>query len=236
MFDLISIFEARKLRRFSAGPLWFRAILRVIFWIGRTFESAGIYKFTLSKFLSVGWFLVDGRSGRFLTGFPLSLASVFLIILAMNVIGCVPNRFCVRAHIAFGFRFSFLVCIALWVSRVGVAPLKRISALIPVGTPEWLCPYVWFIELVRIGMRPLTVGLRLIINLTAGHIILLIGRGFGGNLLLSGAHIFNFFALKWQYVGVGAWSGLWVFEVCVAFFQAIIFCMLLGLYSDDHNL
>ena len=51
------------------------------------------------------------------------------------------------------------------------------AALLPIGAPAALNPFLVLIETVRIMARPVTLSVRLIANMRAGHIVLtLIGN------------------------------------------------------------
>jgi ATP synthase subunit 6 len=100
--------------------------------------------------------------------------------------------------------------------------------LLPAGAPAALAPFLVLIERIRLLVRPVTLSVRLMANISAGHIVLTLVGNYLSNLVLS--------------FGVGAVSLLMVqvfytiFEFAIRFIQAYIFCLLLTLYADEHVL
>lgn len=52
------------------------------------------------------------------------------------------------------------------------APQRLAASLVPSGAPRALVPFLVVVEAVRVLIRPLTLALRLLANITAGHVIL----------------------------------------------------------------
>ena len=83
------------------------------------------------------------------------------------------------------------------------------SHLLPTGSPLALAPFLVVIELLRVIIRPLTLCIRLLANLLAGHIVLRL--------------------LRCRALGSFFWT---IFEVFVAFIQSYIFTLLLINYAE----
>lgn len=49
---------------------------------------------------------------------------------------------------------------------------RFLSHLVPTGTPIFLIRFIVFIELIRNVIRPITLGVRLAANITAGHLLI----------------------------------------------------------------
>nr|YP_009380076.1 ATP synthase F0 subunit 6 [Paratomella rubra]ARS00879.1 ATP synthase F0 subunit 6 [Paratomella rubra] len=99
------------------------------------------------------------------------------------------------------------------------------SHLIPLGTPMWLSPIMVFIETISIIVRPLTLSVRLFVNIAAGHLLLhLVSSGvvFIFFYSLLGGSLFNF-TLMWF---------LCFLEIFVAVVQAGVFVLLLNSYME----
>jgi len=97
-----------------------------------------------------------------------------------------------------------------------------IAHLVPLGTPGVLTSFIVLVELVRNMIRPITLSVRLMANIVAGH--LLIGL-LGGFLLgLSRLGFFFFFS-----VGLI----LTILELAVSFIQRYVFFTLFSLYSEE---
>ena len=94
-----------------------------------------------------------------------------------------------------------------------------VAHLQPLGSPALLSPFLCVIELVRLLVRPFTLGIRLTANLRTGHILIaLLGRGFITLFLVVLVGLFYF-----------------LFEIAVCVIQAYIFTLLPTLYTDDHS-
>jgi ATP synthase subunit 6 len=87
--------------------------------------------------------------------------------------------------------------------------------LVPSGTPIGLIRFIVLIELVRQLIRPITLGVRLAANLTAGHLLL---------QLLSSIRL---------RVTVMSQLPLLVLELLVAVVQGYVFVLLLTLYLSE---
>ena len=81
--------------------------------------------------------------------------------------------------------------------------------------------------MVRIIARPVTLSVRLVANISAGHIVLTLISGYSSFFLCS-SFIKFFIILPTQ-------VGYIIFELGVCLIQAYIFCLLLSLYREDHR-
>lgn len=103
-----------------------------------------------------------------------------------------------------------------------------LSHLLPVGTPEGLSPFLVLVETVSILVRPITLSVRLVANMSAGHIIIgLVGVYFSSVLISSNftlSLIFFLFQIFYFF-----------FEFGISFIQAYIFSLLVILYSNEHS-
>ena len=88
------------------------------------------------------------------------------------------------------------------------------------GTPSLLLAPIVLIESVRLIIRPITLAVRLIANIMAGHLL----------LRLVGA---SFTSLRGARISFIAQSRLCVLELAVAGLQAYVFIVLLVLYSSE---
>lgn len=116
----------------------------------------------------------------------------------------------------------FLVRIFLWLRLVRLkirdVPLLEVAHLAPRGASSELARVLAVVERVSCIIRPLTLRVRLCINIIAGHILV---------SLVAGAGVFSF--------GVGVIFFLvcvilMVLETAVSFVQAYVFCKLYTLY------
>lgn len=161
---------------------------------------------------------LKGRLGLFIR--------VFFFIFSFNVLGLMPYVFAHTSHLF----FAISLAIPFWFSTVLSSfrlDYKVASArLVPYGVPQELGRFFAILETLSVIIRPLSLRLRLVVNITAGHCLYSFIRQFVIALLFClpiGA-----FAILFIHVGY------FLLEVGVAFVQAYIFTRLLSLYCDEH--
>lgn len=159
--------------------------------------------------------------------FPLIL-SLFFLILTINFIGLIPYTFSPTAHFAVSFGFSISIFIGLTILAFRTHGLDYFSMFMPPGLGIGFGFILVPIELVSYFIKPISLGLRLGANITAGHLILCILSTFAWQLFCAGGTL--------TLVGLGPFiivfllSGL---EIGIAFIQAYAFCLLTSMYIND---
>jgi ATP synthase subunit 6 len=93
---------------------------------------------------------------------------------------------------------------------------RFLAHLVPNGTPLFLVSFIVFIELISNVIRPLTLGVRLAANITAGHLLI---------ALLASLD-------RWT-VSVSLQIILFVLEIAVGLIQAYVFALLRFLYFTE---
>ena len=101
-------------------------------------------------------------------------------------------------------------------------PQYTLAHLVPLGTPAALMGFMVIIELISRVIRPLTLSVRLMANLTAGHLLLALLSS-----LLPNATLIVFLGTNVALVL------LIVLEVAVACIQAYVFALLRSLYLEE---
>lgn len=152
------------------------------------------------------------------------MVTLWTTIMAANLTGLIGYCIGPTVHLA----VVFPAALALWLSVVASSATHNINEflahLVPPGSPLVLAPFLCVIEAVSILIRPITLSVRLVANLSAGHLILgLIGGG-----VVSGGFLT-------QSLSLGVSTFYVAFEVFVAMIQTYIFCNLLSLYADEHS-
>jgi F-type H+-transporting ATPase subunit a len=160
-----------------------------------------------------------GSEGR--RYFPL-VFSLFMFVLASNLLGMLPYSFTVTSHIIVTFAIAggvFLMITAIGFMKHGLGYLKL---FLPEGVPLVMAPLMIPIELLSYFARPVTLSVRLAANMMAGHAMLKVIGGF-------------VIALGWS-MGWMPFAFLVVltgFEIFVAILQAYIFTILVCVYLND---
>lgn len=147
-------------------------------------------------------------------------SSIFSVILFRNVAAILPFIFTINSQLRVVFPIGLTIWLAIFLSNLTLKFNKTMAHLVPLGTPVILIPVIVLIELIRNVIRPITLSVRLMANLTAGHLLLHLLRSFTlyANLLLP--------ILPVRLI-------LTLLEVGVAIIQAYIFSILLALYARE---
>ncbi len=159
-----------------------------------------------------------GSEGLKYFGFVFSL---FLFIAFGNVLGLFPYAFTFTSHVAAVGALSLTALI--FNMSVGIKKKKwgYIRTIMPKGIPWALAPLVMPIETISLLSKPFSLTIRLVANMTVGHIMLKIIAGFIVALGAAGIVPLLFDA------------GIIVFELFIALLQAFIYTVLSCIYLSD---
>jgi F-type H+-transporting ATPase subunit a len=148
--------------------------------------------------------------------------TLFMFVLALNMLGMLPYSFTVTSHIIVTFAlaaFIFIAVTMLGFIKHGVGFLKF---FVPSGVPVVMLPLLVIIELISYLTRPISLSVRLFANMMAGHTML---KVFGAFVVALG------FLGGWAPLAfMVAFTGL---EILVAFLQAYVFAILTCIYLND---
>ncbi len=166
--------------------------------------------------------ILDATGKEGLKYFPI-IFSLFSFVLACNLLGMIPASFTVTSHIIVTFALASFVFIGVTLIAIfkhGI--IKFLHFFLPKGTPWWMAPLMYFIELLSYLARPISLSIRLAANMMVGHMILKIAAGFIFAMGLFGGWLpFGFTVI---------FTG---FEIFIAILQAYIFTVLACVYLND---
>lgn len=164
----------------------------------------------------------EGR--RFLSYF----CTLFLFILFANLAGLIPNVKTITSNIS--VTGALAICSGALIVFCGIkfhGFTGFIKTFVPGGTPWWLVPLIFPLEVVSLLIRVCVLAIRLFANMLSGHMVLL-------SLLLI---VFIIGQMN-KIAGTGAAipaMGLEIFmtflELLVAFLQAYVFTLLTAIYA-----
>jgi F-type H+-transporting ATPase subunit a len=159
--------------------------------------------------------------------FPL-VFTLFMFILAVNLLGMIPYAFTVTSHIVITVSLALLVFLTVIVYGFWKNGLRFFKLFVPSGIPIYILPLVTFIEVLSFVSRPISHSVRLFANMLAGHITL---KVFGAFVTMLGAAGF----LGWlgAVLPLGLTVALTALELLVAFLQAYVFAILTCIYLND---
>jgi F-type H+-transporting ATPase subunit a len=161
------------------------------------------------------------------------LASVFFFIFFMNLLEIVPGiNFPVTSRMAIPFAlaiFTWVIFNFVGIRRQGFRYFK--DTLFPPGVPKPIYIILTPIELFSTFIiRPLTLMIRLLANMMAGHVLLTIFFLFTHEFLITD---FNVFTAPLGILTALVAAILIVFELLVISIQAYIFTMLTAFYIAE---
>ncbi len=152
------------------------------------------------------------------------LVTCFRFIFLNNVLGLLPYVFTASSHLVFSLTFA----LTSWLTYYFLFMLRGLSYflahLVPLGTPYLLIPLIVIIELVRGLIRPLTLGVRLVANIVAGHLLIILLRS-------------PLRRRRWSVIilGLGVLVLLLFLERGVSIIQGYVFSLLSSLYLAESN-
>ena len=148
--------------------------------------------------------------------------SLFIFILFCNLLGMIPYGFTVTSNIIVTFTLAILVFLTVTIVGFVKHGKRFLTLFLPHDIPLWLAPLIIVIELFTYLARPVSLSLRLAINMMAGHILLKVTAGFIVSLMIY----LKFLPIPLMVTLIG-------FEIFVAVFQAYIFAILSCIYLND---
>src|SRR5438105_12739877 len=159
--------------------------------------------------------------------FPL-VFSLFMFILAVNLIGLLPYAFTVTSHIIITVSLALLVFFTVVIYGFWKHGLHFFKLFVPSGIPIYILPLVTFIEVLSFLSRPVSHSVRLFATLLAGHITLQV---FGGFVVMLGG--LGFVGALGAILPLGMTVALTALELLVAVLQAYVFAILTCIYIND---
>lgn len=224
---------------FTNSALWMvlTVVALYVFMMGGLRQAVvpGRWQMMVENFTGFVVKLVDENIGHGGRKYLPYIFSLFMFILFANLLGMLPiglfgghpftftSHFTVTGVLAI-MSFSIVLIVGFW--KHG---LKFFSLFVPHGTPVPMIPLIFVIELISFLFRPFSLGLRLFVAMTAGHILLKVLAGF----VINSA---NASPLWGGIVGIPSFAlmiGISALEVLVAGIQAYVFALLTSLYIHD---
>ena len=154
--------------------------------------------------------------------------SLFMFVLASNMLGMIPGSFTVTSQIIVTAAFAVLVISVVLIYGIMKHGSHFFGLFVPSGVPGWLLPFMVLIEVVSFLSRPVSLSLRLFGNMLAGHIALKVFGGFVVALIAAGGAATIIAPLPLLLA-----VALTAMEFLVAFLQAYVFAILTCVYLND---
>jgi len=175
----------------------------------------------------VSQLLFDNLNSKGEKYFPY-ISMVFVFILLSNLSGLVPYTFTVTSHIIVTFTLSFSIFMGVNIIGAQKHGFNMLSLIIPANSSFAVALIMVPIEFISYLARPVSLGVRLFINLMAGHTLLKVILGFAWSMLLLENIMLLFHVVPLIILVV-----LMALELAVALIQAYIFTILVCIFLND---
>lgn len=205
----------------------------VLVWIARAHKNrAGRLLTTLAEeyvsFIRDGIVIPNmGQEGR---GFLPYFCTLFLFILSVNLAGMIPNMKTATSNIS--VTGALAICSGILILYSGLkfhGVIGFIKGFVPSGTPLWLVPLVFPLEIISTIIKVCVLAIRLFANMLSGHMVLI--------CLLLIIFIIGQMSLS---AGIGSAIPAMVLEIfmtclelLVAFLQAYVFSLLTAIFAGS---
>lgn len=166
------------------------------------------------------------------------LTTIFFIVLGMNITGVIPGLNIAGTSV---IGLPLVLAAVAYVTFIYAGVRKHgghffSAALFPAGVPKAFYVLVTPIEfLSTFILRPVTLALRLMMNMIAGHLLLVLCFSATQYFFFNAEGLFKFFGAGTFLFGFA----FTLFEILVAFLQAYVFTLLTTVYiqlalADEH--
>jgi ATP synthase subunit 6 len=153
---------------------------------------------------------------------------LFHFILLNNLIGLLPYSFTTTSHIIVTFILSFTIFIGVNLITFQKYGIKAFSLFLPSNTTFFLALLLVPIEFISYLAKPISLGVRLFVNLMAGHSLMKVIVGFSWSMLLLENSTSIGFLLPTVVLII-----LFGLELGVAVIQTYVFIILTCIYIQD---
>jgi len=167
-----------------------------------------------------------GSEGR--AYFPF-IFSLFFFILMGNMLGMVPYGFTYTSHLAVTLGMAVVIFIGTTIIAFAKHGIGFFGFFLPHGTPWYVAPLLVPIEILSYFFRPISLGLRLFANMTAGHTLLKVFAGFAAGFVAS----MGVLGVLPAVIPMAATVALTGLEFLIAFLQAYVYAVLACIYLND---
>nr|AGI04236.1 ATP synthase protein 6 [Pediculus schaeffi] len=192
---------------------WFSILFPFLFLSGGYYICYSGYSLFLKKILK------ELSLSHFMS--IISLSS-FSVIFALNSISLMPLILPCTSHLS----VNLGLCLPLWLSGVIFSYKKSLRGFmahfLPFGSPLALSPFLVIIEILSVMIRPISLSVRLLANITGGHLIM--------NLLEES---FTSLATLAVPLSLMAYTCLLAAELFVSLVQSYVLSKLISIYWEE---
>nr|YP_009652399.1 ATP synthase F0 subunit 6 [Sinella curviseta]QAU56470.1 ATP synthase F0 subunit 6 [Sinella curviseta] len=221
MTNLFSVFDPSA--NFNMPLNWISSFLIIMFimpvyWLIPSKFSSSV-KLVLNKLHSEFKTLLGSTSHQ---GSTFIFIALFIFIIMNNFLGLFPYIFTASSHLTLTLTLAFPLWLTFmlfgWINNTN----HMFAHMVPQSTPSALMPFMVLIESISNVIRPITLSVRLMANMVAGHLLMtLLGNqtAVASNIILVSLIITQILLLT--------------LESAVAIIQSYVFAVLTTLYSSE---
>jgi len=162
--------------------------------------------------------MVIPMGGHHLGHYTPLFITYFFLILTCNFLGLIPDFGSSTGNFSVTAALGGSVYLLVWVLGLKNQGLKYLVHLVPPGTPWWLWPGMFVLELIGPAIKCFVLCVRLFANMIAGHLII-------GNIINLGV-----VTPAMLIIGLPLCLGLSFLEVLVCVIQAYVFTLLAAIF------
>ena len=162
--------------------------------------------------------------------------SLFMFILFANILGLMPigivpgwHPFTITSHLTVTGVLAVISFAIVLIVGFGKHGFHFFALFVPNGTPVPMIPLIFIVELMSFLVRPFSLGLRLFVAMTAGHILLKVLAAF----VINGINLGPGYAVIITLPSFLLMIGITLLELLVAAIQAYVFALLTSVYLND---
>ena len=183
---------------------------------------------TLEAFYTSLSSILKDQVGEGFSEYIPAVISLFTFILFANLFSNIPYSFCFTTSVIVCLGLSFIIFIGVTIIGLTTHKLTWFSFFVPSGSPLALVPLLVVIEFISYIARAFSLGIRLLANLVAGHILMNVLSSMIWVIFTSGI-LYAVIAL----IHFTIFTGLFVLELAVSVIQAYVFTLLFCSYLND---
>ena len=151
-----------------------------------------------------------------------------IVLLSRNLFGLLPFTPALSRQPLFVLTISLVVWLTLIISSASFNLSIFATKFIPENTPVWLARFLTLVEVIRSIVRPLTLALRLIVNIAVGHLLVKTICSLSCILVIKAR-------LVWAPIIIMLRCSVFLLEVFVVLIQSYIFVILVVIYFEEHT-
>nr|AAN87156.1 ATP synthase 6 [Varroa destructor] len=219
MLNLFSIFDPSTSLYFSMNWLSMGLLYRIYFPCFWKMKSRVMYLYYITAKMLYEEIVVNFlKMNKMLV---ILFITMFFYLMGMNYLGLLPYVFTPTSHMSVTMSLSLSVWMTIMIFGWSNFFNKMMKHLVPEGTPIYLASFMVLIESISNLIRPLTLAVRLVANMIAGHLLLVLLSSLGEMSMM-----YYMFTLPLM-------ISLTVLEMFVTIIQSYVYMILLVLYLNE---